>query len=62
MATYGFISIHDFQPPIVKVVQGVCVIKYEPQLALYQVPRDEHEGYSPILDDPKPIVAHLNHM
>jgi hypothetical protein len=57
MAAYGFILIHDFQLPIVKAVQEVCVIKDEPQLAPYQVPRDEQEGYSPILDDPEPIVA-----
>jgi hypothetical protein len=57
MAAYGFILIHDFQLPIFKAVQEVCVIEDELQLTLYQVPRDEHEGYSPILDDPEQIAA-----
>jgi hypothetical protein len=57
MATYGFILIHDFQIPIVKLVQEVRVIEDEPQLAPYQVPRDEQEVYSPILDYPEPIDA-----
>jgi hypothetical protein len=57
MASYGFIPIHDFELLIVKAMREVCVIEYEPQLALYHVPRDEQEGYSPILDDPKPIAA-----
>jgi hypothetical protein len=47
----------DLQPVVVTEIQEVCVIEDEPQLALYQVPRDEQEGDSPILDDPKPIVA-----
>ena len=38
-------------------MQEVCVIEYEPQLAPYQVPREEQEGDSPILDDLEPIVA-----
>jgi hypothetical protein len=38
-------------------VQEVCVIEDEPQLAPCQVPKDEHEGDSPILDDLEPIVA-----
>jgi hypothetical protein len=57
MATYGLIPIHDFQLSIVKAVQKVYVIEDQPQLALYQVPRDEQEGYSPILDDLEPITA-----
>ena len=32
----------DLQPLVVTEVQEVCVIEDEPQLALYQVPRDEH--------------------
>jgi hypothetical protein len=47
----------DLQPLVVTEVQEVCVIEDEPQLALYQVPRDEQEGDSPILDDPEPIAA-----
>ena len=47
----------DIQPLVLTEVQEVYVIEDEPQLALYQVPRDEQEGDSPILDDPKPIVA-----
>ena len=42
----------DLQPLVVTEVQEVYVIEDEPQLAPYQVPRDEQEGYSPILDDP----------
>jgi hypothetical protein len=38
----------DLQPLVVTKVQEVCVIEDEPQLALCQVPRDEHEGDSPI--------------
>ena len=38
-------------------MQEVCVIEDKPQLALYQVPRDEQEGYSPILDDLEPIAS-----
>jgi hypothetical protein len=38
-------------------VQEVLVTKDEPQLALYQVPRDEqHDGPSG-LDNPEPIIA-----
>jgi len=33
MESYGFISIHDFQLPIVKAVQEACVIEDESQLA-----------------------------
>jgi hypothetical protein len=40
-------------------VQEVCVIEDEPQLAPYQVPRDEQKGDILILDDPEPIVAPL---
>jgi len=47
----------DLQPLVVTEVQEVCVIEDEPQLALYQVPKDEQEGDSPILDDLEPIVA-----
>jgi hypothetical protein len=47
----------DLQPLVVKEVQEVCVIEDETQLAPYQVPRDEQEGDSPILDDLEPIVA-----
>jgi hypothetical protein len=57
MATYGFIPIHEFQLTIVKALQESCVIEDEPQLALYQVPRDEQEGYSPILDDIEPTTT-----
>jgi hypothetical protein len=47
----------DLQPLVVTKVQEVCVIEDEPQLAPCQVPRDEQEGDSPILDDLEPIVA-----
>jgi hypothetical protein len=47
----------DLQPLVVTKVQEVCVIEDEPQLAPYQVPREEQEGDSPILDDPEPIAA-----
>jgi hypothetical protein len=42
----------DLQPLVVTEVQEVCVIEDEPQLAPCQVPKDEQEGDSPILDDP----------
>jgi hypothetical protein len=38
----------DLQPLVVPEVQEVCVIEDEPQLALYQVVREEQEGDSPI--------------
>jgi hypothetical protein len=47
----------DLQPLVVTDVQEVYVIKDEPQLAPYQVPIDEQEGDSSILDYPEPIVA-----
>jgi hypothetical protein len=46
IAAYGFISIHEFQLPIVKAMQEVLVTKDEPQLASCQVPRDKHDGPS----------------
>jgi hypothetical protein len=37
--------IHEFQIPMVKAVHEVLVTKDEPELAPYQVPRDEqHDG------------------
>jgi hypothetical protein len=47
----------DLQSLVVIEVQEVCVIEDEPQLAPHQVPRDEQEGDSPILDDMEPMVA-----
>jgi hypothetical protein len=47
----------DLQPLVVIEVQEVCVIEDELQLAPYQVPRDEQEGDSPILDDQEPKAA-----
>jgi hypothetical protein len=35
------------------------MIEDEPQLAPYQVPRDEEDGEGSILDDQEPIVAPL---
>jgi hypothetical protein len=49
--------LYDLQLLVVTEVQEVCVIEYEPQLALYQAFRDEQEGDSPILNDPEPIAA-----
>jgi hypothetical protein len=42
---------------VVTKVQEVCVNEYEPQIAPYQVPRDEQEGDRWILDDLEPIIA-----
>jgi hypothetical protein len=47
----------DLQLLVVTDVQEFYVIEDEPQLALCQVPKDEQEGDSPILDDPKPIAT-----
>jgi hypothetical protein len=49
--------LNDLQPLVVIEVQEVCVIEDESQLAPYQVPKDEQEGDSPILNEPEPIVA-----
>jgi hypothetical protein len=47
----------DLQPLVLIEVQEVYVIEYEPQLASCQVPKDEHEGDSPILDDLEQIAT-----
>jgi hypothetical protein len=47
----------DLQPLVVTEVQEVCVIEDEPQIAPYQVSRDEYKGDNPILDDPEQIDA-----
>jgi hypothetical protein len=47
----------DIQPLVVTKVQEACVIEDEPQLAPYQVPKDEQEGDSPISGELEPIVA-----
>jgi hypothetical protein len=57
MAAYDFISIHDFQLPIVNAVEEVYVIEDEPQLAPYQVPREEQVDDDSGLDDLEPIAA-----
>jgi hypothetical protein len=49
--------LNDLQPLIVTKVQEVCVIEDEPQLALYQVPRDKKDDHPSGVDYPKPIVA-----
>jgi hypothetical protein len=50
-------TLDDLQPLVNTEVQEVCVIEDEPQIAPYQVPREEQEGDSPILDDLEPTTA-----